>query len=57
MRLLPVGTDHVGNGAAFAQSASDGLRYRRCDVRQHLPVRTYLRIRDAIKHASQGQEG
>ena len=39
MRLLPVGPDHVGGGAARQQSAPDRCRYRRCDVRQHLPLR------------------
>src|SRR5690349_4908416 len=38
MRLLPVGPDHVGFGAPGEQSTSDGCRYRRRDVRQHLPL-------------------
>src|SRR6516225_5956603 len=38
MRLLPIGPDHVRFGAACEQSASDGFRYRRRDVRQHLPL-------------------
>ena len=39
VRLLPVGPDHVGGGAAGEQPASDGCRHRRRDVRQHLPLR------------------
>ena len=39
MRLLPVGPDHVCGGAAREQSAPDRCRHRRCDVRQHLPLR------------------
>src|ERR1700719_2984500 len=39
MRLLPVGPDHVRLGAACRQPAPDGLRYRRCDGWQHLPLR------------------
>ena len=39
MRLLPVGPDHVRVGAAGEQPASDRCRYRRRDVRQHLPLR------------------
>ena len=39
MRLLPIGPDHVCGGAARQQSAPDRLRYRRRDVRQHLPLR------------------
>src|SRR5262249_7641641 len=38
MRLLPIGPDHVGLAAACEQPASDGFRYRRRDVRQHLPL-------------------
>src|ERR1700731_3646062 len=38
MRLLPVGPDHVRFGAVGEQPASDGCRYRRCDVRQYLPL-------------------
>src|SRR5882672_1905372 len=38
MRLLPVGPDHVRHGAPREQPASDGFRYRRRDVRQHLPL-------------------
>src|SRR5437763_3834389 len=38
MRLLPVGPDHVRFRAAREQSASDGCRYRRRDVGQHLPL-------------------
>ena len=37
--LLPVRPDHVRCGAAGQQSASDQCRDRRCDVRQHLPLR------------------
>ena len=39
MRLLPIGPDHVCGGAARKQSAPDRCRHRRCDVRQHLPLR------------------
>ena len=39
MRLLPVRPDHVRRGAAREQSQSERLRYRRRDVRQHLPLR------------------
>src|SRR5712671_6034986 len=39
MRLLPVGPNHVCFGAPREQSASDGFRHRRRDVRQHLPLR------------------
>jgi hypothetical protein len=39
MRLLPVGPNHVRLGAVGEQPASDGCRYRRRDVRQHLPLR------------------
>src|SRR5437868_11205770 len=38
MRLLPIGPDHVRRGAVGEQPASDGCRYRRRDVRQHLPL-------------------
>src|SRR3984893_8312501 len=38
-RLLPVGPDYVRLGTACQQPASDGCRYRRRDVRQHLPLR------------------
>ena len=39
MRLLPVGPDHVRGGTARQQSKAERLRHRRCDVRQHLPLR------------------
>src|SRR6266496_6299321 len=39
MRLLPVGANHVRFGAADEQTASDGCRYRRRHVREHLPLR------------------
>ena len=39
MRLLPVRPDHVRFGAAREQPTSHGFRYRRRDVRQHLPLR------------------
>src|SRR6266446_1902596 len=39
VRLLPVGPDYVRLGAACQQPASDGCRYRRRDVRQHLSLR------------------
>src|SRR3984893_16799127 len=38
VRLLPVGPDHVGFGAAGEQPASERCRHRRCHVRQHLPL-------------------
>src|ERR1700686_5398948 len=38
MRLLPVGPDHVGFGAAGEQPASDRFRHRQCDVREYLPL-------------------
>ena len=50
MRLLPIGPDHVCDGAARKQSPPDRLRDRRCDVRQHLPlwnVRTHSRSHQA----------
>src|SRR6266436_2670396 len=39
MRLLPIRTNHVRFGAVGEQTAPDGCRYRRRDVREHLPVR------------------
>ena len=51
MRLLPVGPDHVGFGAAGEQPASDRFRYRRRDVRQHLP------LRDLHPHSRSDQAG
>src|SRR5262249_14185739 len=51
MRLLPVGPDHVCLGAACEQPASDGFRYRRRDVRQHLP------LRDLSAHSRSDQAG
>ena len=51
MRLLPIRPDHVGCGAAREQSASDRLRYRRRDVRQHLP------LRDLCPHSRSDQAG
>src|SRR5712672_1032827 len=38
MRVLPVGPDHVRFGAPCEQSTSDGWRYRRRNVRQHLSL-------------------
>src|SRR5437763_15988760 len=38
MRVLPVGPDHVRFGAPCEQSTPDGWRYRRRNVRQHLPL-------------------
>ena len=51
MRLLPVGPDHVGVGAAGEQPASDRCRHRRRDVRQHLP------LRDLCPHSRSDQAG
>ena len=51
VRLLPVGPDHVRFGAAGEQPASDRLRYRRRDVRQHLP------LRDLCPHSRSDQAG
>jgi len=52
MRLLPVRADHAGRAAAEDESASDRRRHRRCDVRQHLPLRhLYAHIRAAIRLA------
>src|SRR5215468_8383831 len=51
MRLLPIGPDHVGLGAACEQPASHGFRYRRRDVRQHLP------LRDLSAHSRSDQAG
>ena len=51
MRLLPVGPDHVRFGAAGEQPTSNGLRYRRRDVRQHLP------LRDLCPHSRSDQAG
>src|SRR5262245_51885221 len=51
MRLLPVGADHVRCGAACEQSTSDRFRYRRGDVRQHLPMR------DVSAHSRSDQAG
>src|SRR5262249_9482006 len=51
MRLLPVGPDHVGLGAACEQPTSDGFRYRRRDVGQHLP------LRDLGPHSRSDQTG
>src|SRR5262249_60561071 len=51
MRVLPVGPDHVRLGAACEQPASDGFRYRRRDVRQHLP------LRDLSAHSRSDQAG
>src|SRR5258708_13968559 len=51
MRLLPVGPDHVGFGAAREQRASDGCRDRRRNVRQHLP------LRDLCPHSRSDQAG
>ena len=51
MRLLPVGPDHVRFGAAREQPASDRCRYRRRDVRQHLP------LRDLCPHSRSDQAG
>ena len=39
MRLLPVGPDHDGRGAAGEESPAHRRRYRRSDARQHLPLR------------------
>src|SRR4029079_4201821 len=39
VRLLPVGADHVGRGAARAGAESNTRPNRRCDDRQHLPLR------------------
>src|SRR5712675_2457482 len=38
MRVLPVGPGHVRFGAPCEQSTSDGWRYRRRNVRQHLSL-------------------
>ena len=51
MRVLPVGPDHVRFGAACEQPASDRFRYRRRDVRQHLP------LRDLCPHSRSDQAG
>src|SRR5262249_205049 len=51
MRVLPVGPDHVRLGAACEQPASDGFRYRRRDVRRHLP------LRDLSAHSRTDQAG
>ena len=39
VRLLPVGPDHVGVGAAGRESQSQRRRHRRRHVGQHLPLR------------------
>src|SRR5260370_9486278 len=51
MRLLPVGEDDVRFAAAGEQPQSDGCRYRRRDVRQHLP------LRDLCPHSRSDQRG
>src|SRR5260221_5523948 len=51
MRLLPVGPDHVRVGAPCGQPTPDGFRYRRRDVRQHLP------LRDLCPHSRSDQAG
>src|SRR5229473_3370398 len=51
MRLLPVGPGHVGFGAPGEKPASDRFRYRRRDVRQHLP------LRHLCPHSRSDQEG
>src|SRR5580700_5943532 len=49
MWLLPVWSNHVSRGTPRRQSASDGFRNRRRDVRQHLP------LRDVCTHSRSGQ--
>src|SRR5467141_981555 len=39
VRLLPIGSDHVGVGAGGEERPSQRRRYRRGDVGQHLPLR------------------
>ena len=39
VRLLPVGPDHVGGGAAREDAQADRRRHRPRDGRQHLPLR------------------
>src|SRR5262249_14548930 len=39
VRLLPIGSDHVGRGAAGAQSQPERSGHRERDVGQHLPLR------------------
>ena len=39
MRLLPVGPDHVGGGAARQHAQSRRFRHRCGDGGQHLPLR------------------
>src|SRR6476619_7175789 len=51
MRLLSVGPDHVGYSSAREQSAPNRYRHRRCDVRQHLP------LRDLCAHSRRDQAG
>ena len=51
MWVLPVGSDHVRLGTPCEQSASERCRYRRCDVRQHLP------LRDLYPHSPGDQAG
>src|SRR5258705_5737597 len=51
MRVLPIGPDHVCFGAACEQPTSNRFRYRRRDVRQHLP------LRDLCPHSRSDQAG
>ena len=39
MRLLPIRPDHVGERAARSKAEADRRGHRRCDGRQHLPLR------------------
>jgi hypothetical protein len=57
VRLLPIGPDHVGDGAAGEKSRADRRRHRQRDERQHLPLRDYSRIRAAIHAAAQSHQG
>src|SRR5258708_15553905 len=53
MRLLPVGPEHVGVGAACGQPASDRFRYQRRDVGKRRPLRDlcpYSRSDQARRH-------
>ncbi len=59
VRVLPIGPDHVRFGAHCEQPPSNGLRYRRRDVRQHLSLRhlwPHSRS-DQAGRESAGQEG
>src|SRR2546430_1534337 len=51
VRVLPVGSDHVGSGAAREERPSERRRHRRGDVGQYLP------LRDLSPHSCRDQAG